>query len=392
MGIENYFNEINLNMWCRVSNIRKQGKVIFFDVIQKGNLFQCKISSTQTSKFEQYQKILYRGLLIKIIKFSSSVSKNGYALHVVEELDYVEIPTCFPKNYPKNPIKDKEILYKNRCLSMITNPELYKNLNLRFKIIALIRDFFKKLNVPQVDIPVLESSFGGAFAKPVYTHINAVQKDFFLRTSFEFPLKRLVIGGFPQLYYLGSSFRNEGLDKTHTPEFLQLEYYTTSLSYSMVQNLVEDLYRVCYFDIHKNNMYEGFDLKNKWPLYTKDQILDLLKKYNLEDVDKLIDLKILGPCFHMEAIEDTNPLGIFPFVFDSYVDYDMELATGYQQENNPFNLSKKGKLSEILDATFEEDLSYGMPPTVGLGIGVDRLVKSLLKETNIRDVQVYPLI
>lgn len=379
-------------MWSRISNIRKQGKVTFIDVIEQGVLKECKISLEQTTQFEKYNKEIYRGLLINISKFKLSTSRSGNDLYIIEDMDYTLLPIFFPKNYPKNCVKDKEILYKNRCLSMITNPSLFQTLNTRFTIINTVREYFKKIGGLEVDLPVLESSFGGAFAKPMYTHINAINKDYFLRTAFEFPLKRLIIAGFPQVFSIGPAFRNQGLDKTHTPQYLHLQFYTTIMNYREVQKIVDLLFAECYYKVNSTYDYHGVDLRSPWPVYTKELVLQLLKKQEVNTVDELIELKILGPCFHIESIEDSNPLAIFPYVFDSYVDYNMELVTAYQEENDPERLSSKGRLSEILDSTFQKDLTYGMPPTVGIGIGVDRLVKAITHSESIRDSQLFPLV
>lgn len=379
-------------MWSRICNIRKQGKVVFIDVIKQGVLQECKISADGTKEFEKYNKEIYRGLLVNITQFTESVSRTGSTLYLILEMEYPVESSFFPHNYPKSKVKDKEILYKNRCLSMITNPDLFLKMKSRVEIIQNIKKFFRSLGAVEIDLPVLESSYGGAFAKPMYTHINAITKDYFLRTSFEFPLKRLIIGGFSNVFAMGSAFRNEGLDKTHTPEYLHLEYYTTTTKYRQVQKLVDKIYAECYYNVHGHYDYWGFDLKKDWPVYTKEMVLELLSEHRLTQVDDLIDLKVLGPCFHIEAIKDENPLGIFPFVFDSYVDYTMEIVTAYQEENDPTKLSQKGRLSEILDATFQKDLTYGMPPTVGLGLGIDRLVKSILNVESIRDSQIYPLL
>lgn len=379
-------------MWSRISNIRKQGKVVFIDVIKQGVLLECKISANETQEFEKYNKQIYRGLLVNITQHSEGVSRTGSKLYVILEMEYPVESSFFPENYPKSKVKDKEILYKNRCLSMITNPDLFLTIKSRVDTIQHIKQFFRSLGAAEIDLPVLESSFGGAFARPMSTHINAINKDYFLRTSFEFPLKRLIIAGFSNVYAIGSAFRNEGVDRTHTPEYLHLEYYTTTLKYRQVQKLVDKLYAECYYNTHGHYDYWGFDLKKEWPVYTKEMVLKLLEDHHLTQVDDLIDLKVLGPCFHIEAIKDENPLGIFPFVFDSYVDYTMEIVTAYQEENDPTKLSKKGRLSEILDATFQKDLTYGMPPAVGLGLGIDRVVKSILNAESIRDIQLYPLI
>lgn len=155
------------------------------------------------------------------------------------------------------------------------------------------------------------------------------------------------------------------------------------------KKIVEKLYCELYYCQNYTYSKHDFDLRNSWPVYNKEDVDKLLIEHNVKTIDELVDSKVLGPFFHMEGCEE-NPLAIAPYIFDSYVDYDMELTSSYQEQNDAEELGKKSKLAQILDAEFLKDLSYGMHHTIGLGIGLDRLVKSILDKKSLRDVQVFP--
>ena len=210
--------------------------------------------------------------------------------------------------------------------------------------------------------------------------------------------------GFPQVFFLGSCFRNESLDHTHTFEYNHFEYYTTQHNFKEVQRNIEKLYCHLYYLIHKEYHHHGVDLRDPWPIYKKEDLTKLIQTHkqllNLElseqhfqtNVEKLIKTKVLGPFFHLQGIA-YNPLAKDDqLIFDSYVDYTMELATGYQEENDALALSNKKTIATdiVVDENFVQDLKFGMPDTVGIGIGVDRLVKSILKVETLRDIQVFP--
>ena len=348
------------------------------------------------ASIENYDKVkseLHRGACCKLLDTFYRLNKKGEKLLFVNKLELVGKSISFPNEYPKNQIKDPELIVKNRTLHYITNISAYKNLVNRTIIINGLKNYFLKKGALEVDLPVLEQVYGGALAKPFTTLCNYNKKNYFLRISLQLPLKRLIISGMPQVYSIGPCFRNEGLDKTHTFEYTHFQYYTTHHSYKEVQKMVEQVYWRAYKEMHGVTSKYDFDLTAPWPCYYKEDIEKLLRKHQVSTLDQLMENKLLGPFFHVQGWE-SNPLAVNPYIWDSYVDYDLQICTGYQEENNSLELTRKLKetpsLKNMVDPKFVEELGYGMPETVGLGIGVDRLVKSVLGASSIKETQTFP--
>lgn len=382
-----------LQLTGRITNIRSYGKVCFIDIFSQ-ELIHLKLEENYLKDYHLI-KDLQRGYLISVETDENTLDKLNNLLHLVKAIKILQKPKKFPKYYPKNIIKDKQIRYKNRILDLISNKDSFFALKNRFVILEEVRSFFKEKGAIEVDLPTLETKFGGALAEPFTTKCNYNSKDYFLRCSFEFPLKRLVIAGFPEIFYLGSAFRNESLDKTHSFEYLHFEYYTTSHEYTEVRKFVQELYCKIYHKIHKSYMDMDIDLRKDWPIYTKKDIELLLFEYQLQEIKQLMDLKLLGKYYFLEGLEQ-NPLAKNQKFNQAYVDYNMELSTQYQEENSSEkiieNIANLPDSAAILDDQFLDDLGYGLMETVGLGIGMDRLVQSILKMECIRDAQTFPFI
>lgn len=372
----------------RVSNIRAHGGVTFVDVVSQGKMYPCFLSRDQ-EVFEK-QKTLYHGCCLEVI-LEKSFNNRKEVIYKILSLSLQSKKDLFPDRYPKTNIKDLEIRYKDRPLDLISNLQSYQVLSKRFKIIKILKRFLEDKGFIQVDVPVLDESFGGALAHPFTTKSNYNQKEYFLRISLEFLLKKLVIGGFQNIYAIGPVFRNEDLDSTHSFEFTMLEFYTQRYSYQEVLKLQEELYMTIYQEINRTYVKDGFDLRNPWPRYNSKDIAQLSGMHNL-DLAMLAKNKILGPVYHLENLE-SSPLAKDKF-FESYVDYKVELVTAYQEQNDYHDMIDISKSTEyqIKDSSFLNSLRYGMFETVGYGIGIDRLVKSILNLDTIRDTQPLPLI
>jgi lysyl-tRNA synthetase class 2 len=320
------------------------------------------------------------------------------------------------------------------------NPEVRKTFIIRAKIINAIREFLNSKGFLEVETPILQVIYGGAAARPFKTFLNELKMDVFLRTADELYLKRLIVGGFDGVYEISKDFRNEAIDLKHNPEFTQLEFYKAYIDYEGVMDLFEELIKFVTKKVLGTTKieYEGHKIDlAKWERIT---VKDAVKKYLGEDVSKMdlkelrktaekhnieifddmtkgeiinelfeiIDNKIINPTIVMDYPKETVPLCKLkrgnPELIERFEPFicGMELGNAYSELNDPVMQKKfleeqveKRKKSdqpwtEALDEDFIRAMEYGMPPTGGMGIGIDRLVMILTNSTSIRDVIFFP--
>ena len=352
-------------------------------------------------------------------------------------------------------LADKELRYRKRWLDLISNPEVLKTFYLRSRIVQLLRLFMHERGFIEVETPVLQNIYGGAEARPFLTKLNALDQEMFLRISLEIPLKKLIVGGMHRIFEIGKVFRNEGIDRTHNPEFTMMEAYAAYFDYNDMMELVESLFeklalelfgstKVAYFSPEKGEAVE-IDLKAPWP---RLKMKDAIEKFGNLQVDNLSDheiKRILEESGHMTTEElQTLTRGLLiaalfevkaePFLiqphhiidhpiettplckphrnpkereqglverFESFI-FGQEMCNAYTELNDPEIqrdlLEEQGKRREAgdeeaspLDEEFVEAICQGMPPTGGVGIGIDRLVMILTNCHSIRDVLYFPL-
>ena len=332
-------------------------------------------------------------------------------------------------------LEDTEERFRRRYLDLLENEEVKKRFTLRSKIITEIRNFLNKDGYLEVETPILQTMYGGANAKPFLTKLEALNLKLYLRIAPELYLKRLLIGGFENIYEIGKNFRNEGLDREHNPEFTMMELYSAYKTREDLMKLTKDLinYLAKTFkkDIEKNPIINlpwqiiGFEefLKKKIGLdfeSSLEQWLSKAKALGIEginpqaskekiadDIFKKLRTEIKNPTFVIN-----QPLAISPLAKKSTVNPQetlrfqliidgWEIANGFSELNDPidqkerFNeqakLKEKGDLeAHPLDTDFIEALEYGMPPAAGLGIGIDRLVAVLTQAPSLKEVIFFP--
>jgi len=339
-------------------------------------------------------------------------------------------------------LQDIEKRYRYRSLDLIANPEVKKTFLLRSKIISAVRRFLDDKGFVEVEIPVLQPVYGGAEAEPFKTFINAWKLDLYLSISPELYLKRLIVGGYEKVYTICKNFRNEGVDKTHNPEFTMMECYWSGADYDDMMELTEDLYvYVCEQVIGTTKIeYQGQKLDFKKP-WKRIPMIDALKKFAKVDVKKLsekdlfklmdkhnidYDKKMMNkglaiselfeelcedqmiqPTFIIDHPKETSPLckikrGNEDLIerFEPYV-MGWELGNAYSELTDPVlqrelfeeqeERGKKGdKEAHQKDEDFLRAMEFGMPPTGGLGLGMDRLIMLLTDSKTIRDVILFP--
>ena len=335
-------------------------------------------------------------------------------------------------------LKDVEIRYRKRYLDLIVNDEVSEIFRKRSKLIGKMREFFAAKGFLEVETPMMQPLSGGAKAKPFVTHHQALNTDLYLRIAPELYLKRLLVGGLEKVYEINKSFRNEGIDTLHNPEFTMLEAYAAYSDYQGMMELTENLIVSLAKELLKNEEvdYQGekINLKPPWQRTTLKQALkeycsfedfsdlERMKKIaqnlNLELTGKengfeiadniftkKIQPKLINPVFILDYPVGTSPLakskpGNSALVerFELFIG-GMEVANAYSELNDPLEQRKRFKeeikderegVKRNIDEDYLEALEYGMPPAGGLGIGIDRLVMLFTNSSSIRDVILFP--
>ena len=336
---------------------------------------------------------------------------------------------------------DKEQRYRNRHLDLILNPEVKETFHKRSMIIRAIRKCLDKRGFLEVETPVLQPIYGGANARPFTTHHNALNQTLFLRIADELYLKRLIIGGIDRVYEIAKDFRNEGMDRNHNPEFTMLEFYWAYSDYEDCMNLVEDLIReaakrveslnVEWGDLkidlskpfHRRSFLDllneaaGYDLKefdeNKLRSICKEKNIDLEDNANLgqildELMSELVEPKLIEPTFVVDYPKVISPLAKAhrngdPRIVERFELFigGAEIANSFSELNDPVDqrkrLEEQASLKDLgdeeaqpIDEDFIQAMECGMPPTGGVGIGIDRLVMLLTGNRWIKDVILFP--
>jgi lysyl-tRNA synthetase class 2 len=339
-------------------------------------------------------------------------------------------------------LKDQELRYRQRYLDLIVNPNVKDTFIKRSLIIKTIRDFLDKRAFLEVDTPVLQTIAGGAAARPFITHHNSLDMDMFLRISLELPLKRLIVGGLERVYEMGRVFRNEGLDIKHNPEFTLLELYQAYTDYKGMMELIESMIREVAMASNGSYKltYNGVELDFEQP-FAKLTMVDAVKQYAGVDFDqvnsleearalakehgieyepkhlkgdilnlffeKYVEDNLVQPTFLMDHPVDISPLTKrkpdkpeYTERFELYI-VGREFANAYSELNDPIDQRERFEHQEELyaggdqetyriDEDFLTALEYGMPPTGGLGLGVERLIMLMTDAYSIRDVMLFP--
>jgi len=337
-------------------------------------------------------------------------------------------------------LKDPELRYRKRYLDLISNPKVKEIFIKRFKLINFIRNYLNKRNYIEVETPIMQPIYGGAAARPFKSHLNDLKMDVYMRVSNELYLKRLIVGGFERVYEFSKDFRNESIDSTHNPEFTMIEFYEAYADYNDMMKIVEDLFRQGCKEI--NGTYK-IKFRNHEVDFSKPfQVLpmkDAIKKYGKIDVDslkdnelkgrldglkieydkfsrgiaiqllfeELVEDKLIQPTFIIEHPRETTPLCKVSRKDDSLIERfelficGFELSNAYSELNDPVLQRKlledqakqlRGGDDEAnpMDEDFVEAIEMGMPPTSGVGIGIDRMMMVLTGSDSIKEVILFP--
>jgi len=342
-------------------------------------------------------------------------------------------------------LKNIEERYRKRYLDILMNPEVRKVFKTRSKILKLLREYLDKNGFLEVETPILQPIYGGASAKPFITHLDTLDTDFYLRISDELYLKRLIVAGFDKIYEISKDFRNEGIDRQHNPEFTQIEFYWAYADYQNLMKFTEQMLADIIKKVCGGLKIDFEDKKLDFkPPFKRITYRDLLLKYTEIDIDKVkkekelkkviaekglkLDLKgivgygpvldalykefcrpkIIQPTFLIDHPAELMPLAKRKQADSSKIESIQLLVAGhelikaYSELNDPQDqrerwleqegLAKKGlEEHEVLDEDYITALEYGMPPTAGWGLGIDRLTAILTNQHTLKDVIFFPL-
>ncbi len=441
----------NVSVAGRIVSIRKMGKATFSHILDSTSKIQIYFRKDDLPEFYELMKNLDMGDIIGVKGFVFRTKMGEISIHAKEATVLCKSIKILPT--PKEEVDeqgnkvihdafaDKELRYRKRYIDLIVNPQIRETFIKRSKIIAEIRKYFDERGWLEVETPILQPLYGGATARPFITHHNALDIDLFLRIADELYLKRLIAGGFEGVYEISKNFRNEGMDKMHNPEFSALEIYVAYKDYNWMMNMTEELISRLVQKIHDSYKinYNGQEI-DFTPPFKRVKMFDLFRELTGKDIKgeprenllavarelgvevdsnastmKILD-EIFGQKLQPDLIQPTfiidYPVEMSPLAkkhrteeglverYELFV-YGFEVANAFSELNDPRD--QRARFEEqasiraagdeeamVLDEDFLNALEIGMPPTAGLGIGIDRLVMLITGEVSIRDVILFP--
>ncbi len=425
----------------RLVSKRLMGKAAFAHVLDGNGQIQAYLSINDLGDDYIAFKDYDIGDIVGITGIVFKTRTEEISIHAtkIELLSKSLLP--LPEKY--HGLKDQDMRYRQRYVDLIANPEVKNTFITRSKIIAEIRRYLDDLGYIEVDTPVLHTLEIGAAARPFKTHHNALDIDMYLRIETELYLKRLIVGGFDKVYEVGRIFRNEGMDTSHNPEFTSIEMYQAYSDYKDMMDLIENMYRELALKICGTDTinYQGTEIAigKKWERLTmveavkkyagvdyNDWVDDetaraVAKKMNVEVeegekatkghvliafFDAFVEEKLIQPTIIYDYPVENSPLAkrkadnpAFTERFEYFI-YAREMGNAFSELNDPIDQRERfvkqveAKRATGANAEVDEDfitaLEYGMPPTGGLGLGLDRLVMLLTDSPSIRDVLLFP--
>ena len=440
-------NKQDVDVAGRIMSIRKMGKASFFDIQDSLGKIQIFIKKDEIGdKYYNHFNLLDIGDYVGVFGYVFKTKMDEISISAIKLTVLCKSIRPLPVVKEKDEqtfdaFIDKEQRYRNRHLDLIVNPSIKETFFKRAKIIQGLRKYLDDLSFLEVETPVLQPIYGGANARPFTTHHNALDQKFYLRIADELYLKRLVIGGIDRVYEIAKDFRNEGMDRNHNPEFTMLEFYWAYADYEDNLDLVEDMIRSIAKSIDaleinwgkmKIDLSKSFKRKPIFDLLNEatgedlqnigiDELKKICKANNIETeksanygqlldslMGNLVEPNLIQPTFVTDYPKEISPLAKKhrnnnPNLVERFELFigGAEFANAFSELNDPidqrqrFNsqakLAKEGDdEAHPVDENFLQAVESGMPPTAGVGIGVDRLVMLLTENASIKDVILFP--
>ena len=447
--LENYddLEEKDVTVAGRIMALRKMGKASFFHIQDMGGRIQVYIKRDEVGE-DAYAnfKLMDIGDVVGVTGYPFTTKSGEKSIHAKEFTVLAKSIRPLPVVKEKDgetfdAFEDKELRYRNRHLDLIVNPDVKDVFVKRAKIIATIRQYLDEMNFLEVETPILQPLYGGANARPFSTHHNALDQQLYLRIADELYLKRLIVGGIDRVYEISKDFRNEGMDKNHNPEFTMLEFYWAYADYEDNMKLVEDMVRKTAEAVDATNVTwhgNGIDLSQSFarkPILkllkeatgqdlgsaTNDKMKKLCKSHNIDVennanygqmldalLDALVIPNLLQPTFVIDYPKAISPLAKAhrsgdPNLVERFELFigGAEFANSFTELNDPVDqrerleaqaqLREQGdEVAQLVDENFIQAMECGMPPTGGVGLGIDRLTMLLTEQHTIKDVILFP--
>ncbi len=436
------FENQDVSVAGRIMAKRIMGKASFCTIQDSTGTIQSYVSVNDLGE-ESYKsfKTYDIGDIIGIKGFVFKTKTEEISIHAKEVVLLAKSLRDLPEKF--HGLKDTDLRYRQRYVDLIVNPEVKNTFEMRSKIIKEMRNFLDSRNYMEVETPSLSTIAGGATARPFETYHNALSLDMYLRIAPELYLKRLIVGGFDRVYEIGKNFRNEGIDIRHNPEFTSMELYAAYQDYQDMMNLVEEMFQTIAEKLLGTTkiMYQGteIDLGGKWKrismidaikevtgidfntINSDEEALAIAKEKGIE-MDKskqtrgyvineffeeFVEETLIQPTFIYDYPIEVSPLtkkkpsdGRLTERFEFFIG-SREYGNAYSELNDPIDQYERflaqvkqreagDDEANMMDEDFVRSLEYGLPPTGGLGIGVDRMIMLFTDSASIRDVILFP--
>lgn len=425
----------------RIVSKRVMGKASFCDIQDRDGKIQCYV--TRDNLGEDEYKLFKKLDIGDIVSVKGTIFKTKMEEISVSATEVVLLSKSLqilPEKF--HGLKDPDLRYRQRYVDLIVNPETKRNFIIRSAVIRTVRNYLDNLDFLEVETPILQTIPGGASARPFITHHNTLDIDMYMRIALELPLKRLIVGGLERVYEIGRVFRNEGMDPSHNPEFTLLELYQAYTDYYGMMDITEGIIKEVAEKVAGSDkiVYQGVELDFSKP-FERITMLDAVKKYTGVDFDEIhtleearavakehnvefeerhekgdilnlffeefVEDKLIQPTFLMDHPVEISPLTKrkpdkpdYTERFELFI-CGHEYANAYSELNDPIDQRKRFERQEELRAKGDEEanmidedfmlaLEYGMAPTGGMGMGIDRLVMLFTDASTIRDILLFP--
>ena len=435
-------NELRVDVVGRLVAIRDMGKSTFAHLEDGTGRIQVylRVDRLGEETYDNFRRLFDIGDFVSV---SGALfrTRTGEITVLADSLA-MSAKTLHPLPDKWHGLKDTELRHRQRYLDLLANPEVREIFRIRTRTVAALRRFLDGQGFLEVETPILQPIYGGAAARPFTTHHNQLDQDLYLRISFELYLKRLIVGGYERVYEIGRDFRNEGISFKHNPEFTQLEYYQAYADYNDVMRTAEEMVAFTAREVLGTTKitYQGheIELAPPWPrIRLRDALLEatgvdyeahsdaegffnaiVAKGLDVEAKSsrgKLIDSllsahvepNLIQPTFLIDYPIDVSPLAkkmpgseVTVERFEGFV-AGMELCNAFSELNDPIDQRERflaqgrdfaagDEEAHQMDDDFLSALSYGMPPTGGFGMGIDRLTMLLADQPTIREVILFP--
>ncbi len=443
--------ERNVKIAGRIMAIRRMGRASFAHIMDHTGRIQIYLKKDEIGEVYDAFKLLDIGDIIGVEGFVFKTKTGEISVHTTSMKLLAKSLKPLPiakevideqgNKIVYDQFADKELRYRQRYLDLIVNPAVKDVFVKRTKIVSALRKFLDGKGYLEVETPILQPLYGGAAARPFVTHHNTLDINLYLRIADELYLKRLIVGGFNGVYEIAKDFRNEGMDKSHNPEFSMLELYVPYKDYNWMMEFVEEMFEFVCLEVFNTITFKFDDkeinFKRPWRRLSMieaiqektginvinapiEELKKTAKKYGVDlsavhGKGKLID-ELFSLTVEPELVQPTfvidYPLELSPLAkkhrtkegvverFEGYI-VGREICNAFSELNDPVDqrqrfedqvrLKEEGdEEAHQIDEDFVRALEYGMPPTAGLGVGIDRLIMLLTNQTSIRDVIFFP--